>query len=347
MVRPDGVERVTQICFRSATDVGGRVRLIGTVQDITDMERARRELERVSRYNGALLNSAGDGICGLSIEGSVTFANPAALRATGHGIDGLRGCDLHATLQHSNPTGRRTQRTTARSRHRFAMGRCTAAIATSSGARTLRTPLASVRGALGLIESGVLRASPEKAQRMIEIAVHNTDRVVRLIDDILDIERIGSGTVRMNIEPCDAAQLIQQASDGLASMADAANVTLVTRTQPVRIVADADRILQTLTNLIGNAIQFSEAGMSVGIAVEARDGEARFDVSDEGRGIPTDKLETIFGRFEQVDASDSRDTGGTGLGLTICRAIVELHGGRIWAHSPPGAGATVSFTLPA
>jgi signal transduction histidine kinase len=105
--------------------------------------------------------------------------------------------------------------------------------------------------------------------------------------------------------------------------------------------------VQALRNLISNAIKFSEAGMSVAIAVRARDGEVRFDVSDEGRGIPSDKLETIFDRFEQVDGSDSRQQGGTGLGLTICRAIVELHGGRIWAHSTPGAGATVSFTLPA
>lgn len=182
---------------------------------------------------------------------------------------------------------------------------------------------------------------------MIEIAVQNTDRVVRLIDDILDVERIGSGTIRMNTASCDAAQLVEQAAGGLASMADEAHVTLVTRTQPVAIVADADRILQTLTNLIGNAIKFSEAGTSVSIAVQARDGEVRFDVRDEGRGIPPDKLETIFGRFEQVDSSDSRDKGGTGLGLTICRSIVDLHGGRIWAHSPPGTGATVSFTLPA
>jgi len=151
----------------------------------------------------------------------------------------------------------------------------------------------------------------------------------------------------MNAESCDAAQLVQHAAAGLTTMADAANVTLVTRTQPVAILADADRIHQTLTNLIGNAIKFSEPGMTVGVGVEARDGEALFEVTDEGPGVPPHKLETIFDRFEQVDASDSRQKGGSGLGLTICRAIVELHGGRIWAQSPAGAGATFSFTLPA
>jgi signal transduction histidine kinase len=120
----------------------------------------------------------------------------------------------------------------------------------------------------------------------------------------------------------------------------------VTRTQPLTIVADADRIVQTLTNLIANAIKFSEPGMIVSVGVTARDAEVLFRVGDEGPGVPPHKLEAIFGRFEQVDASDSRRKGGSGLGLTICRAIVELHGGRIWADSVPGGGATFSFTLP-
>ena len=102
-------------------------------------------------------------------------------------------------------------------------------------------------------------------------------------------------------------------------------------------------------NLLGNAVKFSPPGSRIEVAVR-RDADAdaaSFSVRDHGRGIPADKLDGIFRRFEQVDASDSREKGGTGLGLTICRAIVELHGGRIWACSPPGAGATVSFTLPA
>jgi signal transduction histidine kinase len=218
---------------------------------------------------------------------------------------------------------------------------------TSVVSHELRTPLAAIRGSLGLLESGVLRAAPEKAQRMIEIAVRNTDRVVRLINDILDVDDSGAGSITMNAESCDAAQLVQHAAAGLTTMADAARVTLVTRTQPVAILADVDRILQTLTNLIGNAIKFSEPGMTVGVGVQARDGEALFEVTDEGPGVPPHKLVAIFDRFEQVDASDSRRKGGSGLGLTICRAIVHLHGGRIWAESPPGAGATFSFTLPA
>ena len=397
VLRPDGVERVTEMCVRSTTDDAGRVvRLTGTVQDITEMERARQELARVSHYNEALLTSAGDGIWGLSVDGTVAFANPAALRATGHDLDDLRGCDLHSALQHSRPDGspydardspivaslrdgavRRCDRDVFwrgdgtcfaveyTSTPLLEGGTITGAVVifkdisdrrevervkdelTSMVSHELRTPLASIRGSLGLLESGALSGSPEKAQRMIEIAVQNTDRVVRLINDIIDVDRIRSGSITMDAQSCDAAQLVQHAAAGLTTMAHAANVTLVTRTQPVTVLADAGRIVQTLTNLIDNAITFSEPGMIVGVGVQACDGEVRFQVSDEGPGVPPHKIEAIFERFEQVDASDSRQKGGSGLGLTICRAIVELHGGRIWAQSPAGAGATFCFTLPA
>jgi CheY-like chemotaxis protein len=106
-------------------------------------------------------------------------------------------------------------------------------------------------------------------------------------------------------------------------------------------------MLQTLTNLISNAVKFSPLDSAVHVSAARRNGELLFQVRDEGRGIPADKLETIFERFQQVDASDSREKGGTGLGLAICRTIVEHHGGRIWAESKPGAGSTFSFVLPA
>jgi len=112
-------------------------------------------------------------------------------------------------------------------------------------------------------------------------------------------------------------------------------------------LVDADRLIQTLTNLISNAVKFSPPDSRVHVSCWLRDAQVRFEVSDEGRGIPAENLESIFGRFAQVDASDSREKGGTGLGLAICRSIVEQHGGRIWAQSEPGQGATFSFVLPA
>jgi len=218
---------------------------------------------------------------------------------------------------------------------------------TSVVSHELRTPLTSIRGSLGLLESGVLGELPEKGRRMVEIAVQNTDRLVRLINDILDIERINSGQIDMRPASCDSGELIARATESVSAIAAAAGVTLVTDAAPLRLWADCDRVIQTLTNLVGNAVKFSPAGSSVRISCSRQDEEVLFEVCDEGRGVPAENLESIFERFGQVDASDSRKSGGTGLGLAICRSIVEQHGGRIWASSAPGAGATFSFLLPA
>jgi signal transduction histidine kinase/DNA-binding response OmpR family regulator len=210
----------------------------------------------------------------------------------------------------------------------------------------LRTPLTSIRGSLGLLHAGLLGPISTKAERMLEVAVSNTDRLIRLINDVLDIERMRSGHMPMQMAPSVAHDLVQRSVESLKSLADAAHVTLVEQVEPLELVVDADRIVQTLTNLVSNAIKFSSTDASIEIAARRQDGEALFSVADHGRGIPPDKLETIFGRFEQVDRSDTRDKGGTGLGLAISRSIVQLHGGRIWVESEIGRGSTFYFTLP-
>jgi len=211
----------------------------------------------------------------------------------------------------------------------------------------LRTPLTSIRGALGLVASGRLGELQGKSQRMLEIAVANTDRLVRLINDILDIERIESGSVSMAKQHCDTADLMVQAAEVMQPMAQRAGVRLVVNPQSELLWADPDRIIQTLTNLISNAIKFSRPNKPVWLTVERREKEILFRVQDQGRGIPADKLESIFGRFCQVDASDSREKGGTGLGLSICRTIAQQHGGRLWAESRLGEGSTFFLALPA
>jgi PAS domain S-box-containing protein len=218
---------------------------------------------------------------------------------------------------------------------------------TSVVSHELRTPLTSIRGSLGLLESGVLGPLSDRAQRMLQIAVQNTDRLVRLINDILDLERLDSDGLELRRSTCDAEQLIARATEGMLPTAVAGDVTLSVDTGPAAFEADADRIIQTLTNLIGNAVKFSPRGGTVQIGSQRRDEDILFTVRDSGRGIPADKLETIFGRFQQVDSSDSRQSGGTGLGLAICRSIVEHHGGRIWALSMAGEGSTFSFAVPA
>jgi signal transduction histidine kinase len=129
-------------------------------------------------------------------------------------------------------------------------------------------------------------------------------------------------------------------------MADEASVRLVIVAATGALWGDSDRIVQTLTNLLGNAIKFSPPDTTVTLSGAAREANFVFSVADQGRGVPTQKLETIFGRFSQVDASDSRDKGGTGLGLAICQSIVNAHGGRIWAEKNDPVGSRFQFTIP-
>ena len=210
----------------------------------------------------------------------------------------------------------------------------------------LRTPLTSIHGSLKLLATGRLGNLSADGQQMLKIADVNTERLVRLVNDILELQRIGSGKVKMDRRLCDAADLMVKAKEAMEGMAQQQGITLSLTPAAIPLWADPDYIIQILTNLLSNAIKFSSPGNTVWIAVEDQGNEVLFQVKDQGRGIPADKLESIFGRFQQVDASDSRQKGGTGLGLSICRQIVELHGGKIWAESPPGKGSTFYFTLP-
>jgi len=210
----------------------------------------------------------------------------------------------------------------------------------------LRTPLTSIHGSLQLLATGRLGTLAERGQRMLDIAVSNTDRLVRLINDILDLERMESGKTSMAKQVCNTAALMNQAADLIQPLAKQEGITLSLHLLSLTVWADPDHILQTLTNLLSNAIKFSPPSNTVWLTVEQQSEEkALFCVKDRGRGIPTDKLETIFERFQQVDASDSRKKGGTGLGLAICRNIIQAHGGRIWAESTPGQGSCFYFTL--
>jgi PAS domain S-box-containing protein len=210
----------------------------------------------------------------------------------------------------------------------------------------LRTPLTSIRGALGLLAGGRLGEISHKGQRMLDIAVSNTDRLVRLINDILDIERMESGMATLVLQPCDAGTLMAQAVELIRPVAEKEGVTVRWEACDAPLLADPDRLLQTFTNLLGNAVKFSPKGEIVSLTASAGAGSVLFEVADRGRGIPADMLERIFERFQQVDATDSREKGGSGLGLPICRSIVHQHGGEIWAESGPGQGTRFRFTIP-
>jgi signal transduction histidine kinase len=211
----------------------------------------------------------------------------------------------------------------------------------------LRTPLTSIRSALGLLASGLLGAVSGKGQEMLDIAVNNTDRLIRLLSDLLDLERVNSGQSQLRRELSSAVELMHAAADSVRSMADDANVSIGIAPTRAEVFADPDRVLQVLINLLANAIKFSKAdGGSVWLDAEQLPGEIVFRVRDEGRGIPPDKLEVIFERFAQVDEGDARQKGGIGLGLAISRAIVQQHGGQIWAESTLGVGTTLCVAFP-
>ncbi len=216
----------------------------------------------------------------------------------------------------------------------------------STVSHELRTPLTSIRGALGLLSSGILGDVNEKAANLLRIAVTNSDRLVRLINDILDLERIQSGREPLAFRAVQLAEIVRQAIDGMQPVADAAGVQLIHDTVQVEITADADRLLQVLTNLLSNAVKFSPSNSTVSVMLRPGKTGVTLSVIDHGRGIPADKLESIFGRFQQVDASDSRQKGGSGLGLAICRSIVMQHTGRIWAERNRVRGSTFRVFLP-
>lgn len=221
----------------------------------------------------------------------------------------------------------------------------------------LRTPLTSIRGSLGLVAGGVYDKKPEKMKEMIAIAARQSDRLVRLVNDILDLRRLESGQAKFHFKTWAAVDLIQQSVDVMRSQADDTQITLSISPAMVEVWADADAIVQTLTNLLSNAIKFSPPHTTITLTATLYSPTpptpaplrplTLFSVQDQGRGIPADQLESIFGQFQQVDVSDSREKGGTGLGLAICRTIIEQHGGKIWVESMLEQGSTFYFTVSA
>ncbi len=382
--------------------------------DITDRKLAEDKVHALMLRQQSILESAGDGICGIDLEGRFTFVNRSAAASLGYSPEELQGKDAHALVQHSRadgspyPAEESPILASLRNASRQSAGAPGANLqsAPSEGAarmqnevfwrkdgssfpveysvcplwndgfvegvviafedvterrrldrmkdefistvsHELRTPLTSLRASLGLISGGVLDMHPEKAKQMLDIAVGNTDRLVRLVNDILDFEQIGSGSLPLHPAAWNAIDLLGRAVQQERIGAARAGVNFRIDAQPLDVWVDGDRTLQVLGNLIRNAVKFSERGGEIRLAASASgEREVLFAVQDRGRGIPADKLEIIFERFRQADASDSRVSGGAGLGLAICRGIVEQHGGRIWAESNPGQGSTFFFTLP-
>jgi PAS domain S-box-containing protein len=218
----------------------------------------------------------------------------------------------------------------------------------STVSHELRTPLTSIRGALGLIVGGIAGEIPPKVHEMVEIASKNSERLIRLINDILDIDKIESGKMIFNFQPVELMPLLKYAIDVNRAYAQQFDIsfTLESSIAGVWVYADSDRLIQALTNLLSNAAKFSPAGAPVSISL-ARHGEMlRIAIQDRGPGIPEAFRARLFQRFAQADASNTRQKGGTGLGLSITKAIVEKLGGQIGVMVGPEAGSTFSIDLP-
>jgi PAS domain S-box-containing protein len=215
----------------------------------------------------------------------------------------------------------------------------------STVSHELRTPLTSLRGSLGLLAGGVMGEFSDDVQELLVIARNNTDRLVRLINDILDLEKIESGKIKMEIHEVELEELVRKSIGEMTGFAEKHGVRVVCDVPSARVIGDSDRLLQVLDNLISNAVKFSPPGSEVLICAVKVFGRVTVFVQDCGSGIPARFRDRIFNKFQQADSSVTREKGGTGLGLAICKAIVESHGGEIWFESEEGNGTIFFFTL--
>lgn len=219
----------------------------------------------------------------------------------------------------------------------------------------LRTPLTSIQGALQLVlgqpesgKPGMANGLSPRGHELLSISRANTERLIRLINDILDIAKIEQGRIELRRETLNPEELCRLAAGEMSVVAASRNVgvELQVRTPAPAVLADRDRSVQILVNLLSNAIKFSQPGQRVVLSARHDGGMVTFTVQDWGRGIAAEHQPKLFQKFQQIDSSPTRDVGGTGLGLSISKALVEEQGGRMWLDSELGKGSSFSFTLP-
>jgi len=218
----------------------------------------------------------------------------------------------------------------------------------STVSHELRTPLTSIKGSLHLLLSDPSLRLDATQRQLVDISVKNTDRLIRLITNILDISKIEAGHIQLELGMHNVSEFVWAAVDGIAAFAESRGIVIEAQVEsalpPVRV--DVDRMVQVVTNLLSNAIKFSPPGSRVTVSARRGSGEVELRVSDQGRGIAPEDMSKLFKKFQQLDGSNVRSVGGTGLGLAICRGIVEEHGGSIGVDSELGRGATFIVALP-
>lgn len=216
----------------------------------------------------------------------------------------------------------------------------------STVSHELRTPLTSIRGSLSLLRAGAVEPGSEQGRRMIEIATTSSERLSRLVDDVLDLGRLQAGGLPLAITRQNASGLLTAAAHAVSGSAVTAGVLLSVLGTEQRVLADADRAVQVLVNLVGNAVKFSPPGSTVTLSARRAGDQVQLAVTDQGRGISPEQIPRIFQRFAQVDGSDTRQHDGAGLGLAIAQGLAEQHGGSLTATSVLGEGSTFVLSLP-
>jgi two-component system phosphate regulon sensor histidine kinase PhoR len=210
----------------------------------------------------------------------------------------------------------------------------------------LRTPLSLIKGYVETLLDGA-KDNPEVATRFLQTIQRNAERLQFLIEDLLTISELESGRLKMNLQSVQLRPFVEKLLEDLRPQAKGRNVTLTNEVPDLTAQADAERLQQVLANIVGNAIKYGRAEGQVAVSARNGDGDMiEVCVQDDGPGIPPEALERVFERFYRVDKARSREQGGTGLGLSIVKHIVQSHGGKVWARSELGKGATFYFTLP-
>jgi PAS domain S-box-containing protein len=210
----------------------------------------------------------------------------------------------------------------------------------------LRTPLTAIHAAVGLVASGLLGDLPPRVRENIAVAQANSDRLLALVEDIVSLERLTLGRIKLNWDTCDSSDLLYAVAAQMNAAAKQAGITVIVTGEAIELQADQERLAQTLAILMDNAIKFSSASGTITLSGHAEGNSVVFEVRDTGVGIPAEEVGHIFETFQQVSRSDTRRTGGSGLGLAIAKRIVDQHMGRIWAESVEGQGSVFRFSVP-